>query len=268
MGAINAVETMRARFSHPIPRLTFCAALALSAAGCLRGGSGDIVSSAPSGSLTENQWREQADRWGKRFDAAPGDRVASINYARALRAIGQREQAVAVLEQAAARQPNDLEILGAYGKALADAGRLREALNILGKAHLPEKPDWRVLSTMGVVSDKLGEHEAAQRYYRTALNIEPDEPSVLSNLGFSYALSRRLPEAEKTLRQAAERAKTDTRIRQNLVLVLGLQGKYDEAEAMAKRDLPPEDVRQNMAYLKSMMAQPNNWAKIKRTAAR
>ncbi|MBN9061030.1 MAG: hypothetical protein BGP06_01100 [Rhizobiales bacterium 65-9] len=259
---------MRARFSSPLSRLTFCAALALSASACMRGGSGDIVSSVPASALSETEWREQADRWGKRVDAAPGDRDASINYARALRAIGQREQAVAVLEQAAARQPNDLQVLGAYGKALADAGRLREALDILGKAHLPEKPDWRILSAMGVVSDKLGEHEAAQRYYQAALNIAPGEPSILSNLGFSYALARRLPEAEATLRQAAEGAKNDPRIRQNLVLVLGLQGKFDEAEKIARTDLPAEDVRQNMAYLKSMISQPNNWAKIKQTMTR
>lgn len=223
------------------------------------------MSSTPSGSLSDSEWREQAERWGKRFDASPGDRAASINYARALRAIGQRTQAVAVLEQAAARAPNDLEVLGAYGRALADAGRLREALGMLEKSHVPEKPDWRVLSAQGVVSDKLGEHEAAQRYYQSALNIVPGEPAVLSNLGFSYALARRLPEAESALRQAAQNPKADARVRQNLVLVLGLQGKFDEAEAMARRDISPEDAAQNVAYLRKLVSQRNNWAKIKET---
>ena len=93
----------------------------------------------------------------------------------------------------AARTPGDLEFLGAYGRALVDAGKLREALGILDKAHTPERPDWRILSAQGVVSDKLGEHQAAQRYYDQALGIARDEPSVMSNLGFSYALSKRLP---------------------------------------------------------------------------
>ena len=40
-------------------------------------------------------------------------------------------------------------------------------------------------------------------YYASALRLMPDEPSVLSNLGLSYALSKNLPEAETTLRRAA-----------------------------------------------------------------
>ncbi len=229
----------------------------------MRSGSGDLSASAPPSAMSQDQWREQADRWGKRYDEAPGERAASLNYARALRAIGQRAQAVAVLEQAAARAPNDLEVLGAYGRALADAGKLREALGILERSHLPERPDWRVLSAQGVVSDKLGEHEAAQGYYRSALNLMPNEPSVLSNLGFSYALSRKLTEAESTLRQAAQNPRADSRVRQNLVVVLGLEGKFDEAETLARQDLSPEDAGQNVAYLKKLVSQTNNWAKIK-----
>ena len=34
----------------------------------------------------------------------------------------------------------------------------------------------------------MGRHADAQRYYATALRIVPDEPSVLSNLGLSYAI--------------------------------------------------------------------------------
>ena len=49
----------------------------------------------------------------------------------------------------------------------------------------------------------MGRHDEAQRYYATALRIVPDEPSVLSNLGLSYALSKDLVRAEATLRRAA-----------------------------------------------------------------
>ncbi|HEY9217886.1 MAG TPA: pilus assembly protein TadD, partial [Phenylobacterium sp.] len=42
------------------------------------------------------------------------------------------------------------------------------------------------------------------------------------------------------------------KVRQNLALVLGLQGRYDEAERLARQDLPPELVANNMAYLRSV----------------
>ena len=141
--------------------------------------------------------------WGERYRVNPNDPVAAINYAQALRTLGQRAQAVAVLEQASIPNPKNMELLGAYGRALADAGNYQQALDVLNRAHTPDRPDWRILSVQGAVLDQMGRHEDAQRYYATALRIVPDEPSVLSNLGLSYALSKDLVRAEATLRRAA-----------------------------------------------------------------
>ena len=45
----------------------------------------------------------------------------------------------------------------------------------------------------------------------------------MSNLGLSYALNKQLPQAEETLRDAANNPKADMRIRQNFALVLALR---------------------------------------------
>jgi len=55
----------------------------------------------------------------------------------------------------------------------------------------------------------LGRHEEARNYYASALKIVPGEPSVLSNLGLSYMLTRDLPKAEQTLRQAYASPRAD-----------------------------------------------------------
>ena len=130
-----------------------------------------------------------------------------MTYARALHGLDQNTQAVAVLQNTAIQNPNDMEVLGAYGKALADAGRLAEAADILSRAHTPERPNWSVVSTQGTIADELGDHDAAREYYREALKIHPNDPTVLSNMGLSYALSRQLPRAEETLLLAAERSR-------------------------------------------------------------
>src|ERR1700738_1194271 len=82
----------------------------------------------------------------------------------------------------------------------------------------------------------------------------PDEPSVLSNLGLSYALSKELPRAESTLKRAAAGQHVDPRVRQNLALVVGLQGRFAEAEAIARADLPAEEASANVAYLRQMLS--------------
>ncbi|MDF2118047.1 tetratricopeptide repeat protein [Roseiarcaceae bacterium H3SJ34-1] len=206
--------------------------------------------------------RRYTEDLGRSYDAKPNDRAIILRYARALRSTGQVVQATAVLQKAAASSPNDLEILGAYGKSLSDAGRLQEAASVLERAHTPERPNWSIYSAQGSVADKLGDHQAAQAYYNAALQIVPGEPSVLSNLGLSYALTKQLPMAEQTLRQAAAHPHVDARVRQNLALILALQGKFGEAEEVERQVLSPQEAASNVAQIRQMIAQSNTWRDI------
>src|SRR4051812_35921507 len=225
-------------------------------AGCKTTGSSDTTGSISSpAARSEADWRRDSEALSARFRANPRDADNAIRYAQALRATDQRAQAAAVLETAALHNPDNRALLGAYGRALADAGNFKQALEVLERAHSPDQPDWRVLSVQGAVLDQMGRHEEAQRYYASALKIIPDEPSVLSNLGLSYALSKDLKRAEATLRRAAEGGRVDKRVRQNLALVVGLQGRFPEAETIARADLPPDEAAANVSYLRQMMVQ-------------
>jgi Flp pilus assembly protein TadD len=226
-------------------------------AGCKTTGSSDTTGSisSPAAPRGDADWRRDIEALSTRFRANPRDADNAIRYAQALRATDQRAQAAAVLETAALHNPDNRALLGAYGRALADAGNFKQALEVLERAHSPDQPDWRVLSVQGAVLDQMGRHEEAQRYYASALKMIPDEPSVLSNLGLSYALSKDLKRAEATLRRAAETGRGDKRVRQNLALVVGLQGRFQEAETIARADLPPDEAAANVSYLRQMMAQ-------------
>ena len=105
--------------------------------------------------------------------------------------------------------PATRRCLAGYGRALADNGNFQQAFEVLGRAHSPDDPDWRILSAQGAALDQLERHEEARQYYASALKITPDEPSVLSNLGLSYVLSKDLPMAEETLRRAHGRDAKD-----------------------------------------------------------
>ena len=195
-----------------------------------------------------------AEAYGERYRANPKDPEAAIAYGQALRAAGQRAQAVAMLEQANLAHPGNKALLAGYGRALVDNGNFQQGFDVLSRAHSPENPDWRILSVQGTALDQLGRHEEARRYYDSALKIAPNEPSVLSNLGLSYVLSKDLPKAEETLRHAYATGKADARVRQNLGLVVGLQGRIAEAETIVKADLPAEQAAANVAYLKEMLS--------------
>src|ERR1700730_3925517 len=210
-------------------RFLACTALmgcvAITAAGCVTTGGRDTTGSisATATPRTDAEWRRESEAQGERYRANPSDAGAALAYGRALQALGQRSQAVSVLQQASMRNPNDAALLGAYGRALADVGNYDQGLEVLRRAPTPDQPDWHILSAQGAVLDQMGRHPDAQRYYSSALKIIPDEPSVLSNLGLSYALSKDLPKAEATLRRAVERPGADPRVRQTRALVVCLE---------------------------------------------
>ena len=79
----------------------------------------------------------------------------------------------------------------------------------------------------------------------------------------SYVLTGELADAERILTKAAAMPGADSRVRQNLALAVGLSGRFSEAEKIAGAELSPEQAATNVAYLKSMLNQPNNWEKLK-----
>jgi Flp pilus assembly protein TadD len=248
------------RFARLLASTASSAILALALCSCQTAGMSDITGAL--GEKTEAS-RAAAPRRGvefyrDRFQANPKDVDAALEYGKALRLAGQRSQAVAVLEQASITQPNNKALLAGYGRALADNGNFQQAFDVLSRAHTPEAPDWRILSAQGTALDQLGRYDEARQYYASALKIAPEEPSVLSNLGLSYVLSKDLPKAEETLRRANSRPDSDPRVGLNLALVVGLQGRIAEAESIVKANRPAEEAAADVADLKRLLSRNAN----------
>lgn len=238
------------------------ALLGLGLAGCTT--DHDVTGSiGPAATTSPDRLQADAVAWGRRYDADPADRNTALTYANILRRLDRTAQAVAVLENVAIKNPYDREVLASYGKALADVGRAKEAADVLERAHTPDKPDWGVLSAQGSVADQLGDHAGAQNYYAAALKIVPGNPAVLSNLGLSYALTKQLPLAEQTMRGAVASPDATVQVRQNLALVLALEGKFAEAETVSRTDLSAADAAASVAAIRTMIARSNTWRGVR-----
>jgi Flp pilus assembly protein TadD len=212
------------------------------------------VAAAPTGD--EAQMRAYTDNWGKQYDANPGEKTASINYAKGLRAMTRYSEAAAVMRAAAVKEPQDYEVLGEYGKALADSGQLDQAKDVLTRAYPDDRPDWTIMSVQGAVDDLMGDHDGARRFYAAALKIAPGEANILNNLGLSYALTKELKQAETTLRQASASPHADVRVHNNLAMVLSLEGKRAQAEKLSGADILLEAAQANPQALKQVAPRP------------
>ncbi|MDD7910095.1 tetratricopeptide repeat protein [Pseudovibrio exalbescens] len=225
--------------------------------GCNTTRSGPVAASHSTKSLAAGspELERALSYWGNSYKRNPKDKQSAMNYAAALRINNQGGQAEAILRKAVIDNSGDPTVASAYGKVLAENGKLQEALGVLDNAIDPTNPDWRMLSAKGAIYDQLGQPQQARELYKQALTIVPNEPSVLNNLGMSYILTDELPAAEQALKLAMNHPNATSRVRQNLALAMGLQGKFDQARSVAEAELDPKQAEANIAYLQSMLQQ-------------
>ncbi len=256
---------MRRQAGRPLAA-TLAALMVIGVAGCARDGTttGSIGGgNKPVEQMNAVELEASLQRYRSLYERNPGDAQVSMAYASILRMNNFSDQALAVMRKAAIQHPENRDVLAAYGKALASAGDFPAALDAVQRAQDPTQPDWRLISAEGAIYDQTGRPEQARTRYDAALRLRPNEPSVLSNLAMSYILEGNLPKAEQILRSAVEQPGADSRVRQNLALAIGLQGRFDEAEAAARRELSPQQAEANVAYLRTMLSQQDAWNLIK-----
>lgn len=196
--------------------------------------------------------------WGKEFSKNPRDAKNALSYARNLKAMGEKRQAMMVLQQASIFHASNREINGEYGRLALEFDQLSVAQKLLEHADDPAKPDWRIVSARGTVLAKQGSYAAAIPFYERAMTLAPDQPSIQSNLALAHAMNGDAQRGELLLKRAVASG-NDPRVNQNLALVQSLQGKYADAQTTARRDLTAEDAAANVDYLRSIVkldAQP------------
>ncbi|MGE3872746.1 MAG: tetratricopeptide repeat protein [Parvibaculaceae bacterium] len=255
------------RRSHSIARTSLAALIAVAclSLGACKNKSADLGDADPmaTGSISPPSLKETA-KLGKDWQADPKNLRLGLAYAAQLKKLGQNDQQLQVLGRLLQYHPADPTLLSTYGRELAQTGQPDQAQPVLAKAIASGSTDWRVYSAMGSILDQQAKYGEARDYYQRALETTPNKAAVMNNLGMSYALEGDLKQAEKTLRGASNLpgGKNEPRLRQNLALVVGLQGRFDEARQIASADLPPDEVEANMAYLQKMLAQPNTWQQL------
>ncbi len=202
---------------------------------------------------TQSELEKATEYWGKQYSQNPRDIKIALNYARNLRAMGEKQRALAVFQQASIFHGDNRELAGDYGRLALDFDQVQLAGQLLAAADDPIHPDWRIISARGTVLAKQGKYAEAIPYYDRALNLAHNQPSILSNLAMATAMSGDPARAESLLRRAEASDGASPKIRQNLALVLGLQGKYDEAKLIAARDIPMETAAENTSFLRQVV---------------
>lgn len=112
------------------------------------------------------------------------------------------------------------------------------------------------LHRLAVVCTRLNDLNAAHSLYERALELSPENVTLLSDAGYARFLSRDYAQAEKFLRKATVLAPRDVRAHNNLAVVLGVTGRLDEALALFQKVNNPAHAWMHMAYIYQLRKEP------------
>ena len=145
--------------------------------------------------------------------------------------------------------PESASAFRGLGLAQLARERLTDARKSLERSAELDPKSGATHSALGVIHDRLGDHERAQGHYWQAMIFDPDDFEIPNNLGVSYLLSKDYEAAVEIFKEAARLNPEDRAVHNNLGLALGLLKRYDEALAEFRAAGSEEAARNNLAYV-------------------
>ncbi|HWV21905.1 MAG TPA: tetratricopeptide repeat protein [Devosia sp.] len=190
------------------------------------------------------------------YDAVPASSpmkpTAVVRVAQNLDAMGDRAEALRRLRNIVATRPDDLDAVSVLGDLLrydeqyeAAAEAYTKALAITGG----EAPaDWRFYYVRGIANERAKHWPQAEADFLKALDLNPDQPSVLNYLGYSWIdMDMNLDRALGMIEKAVEAQPQDGYVVDSLGWAFYKLGRIDEAVETLERAvmLRPNDAEIN-----------------------
>ena len=144
-------------------------------------------------------------------------------------------------------QEADVQI--SMGRAAEQQGDLDQAMAAYRAAVERDHRRADAYARMAVLNDKQGKFRESAELYRKALAVQPGDPDIFCDMGYSYYLQRRWAEAEMNLRQSIAINPDHQRAHNNLALLLVRDNRLDDALAeFRKGGSDPVHSHLNLAF--------------------
>lgn len=186
------------------------------------------------------------------YDRVPADHpafhLAELGRAEALDRAGKSDAAIEVLDRLTESHADLPTVHVTLGDTLRRLERYDEAIASYDEAvrllDEPQVTHWPVFFARGISHERSDNWAAAEADFRTALEMQPDQPQVLNYLGYSLVEKQtNLDEALDMIERAVAAEPESGYITDSLGWVLYRLGRYDEAVVHMERavELMPVD---------------------------
>ena len=178
------------------------------------------------------------------YDAVPADSVLRTNaeteIAVNLQRLEKPAEAEHRLRAVVAREPKNFDVLVTLGNLLRNNENYKDADAIYSQAlalvEKPERQHWSVFYYRGIARERLKTWPEAEADFRKALELSPEEPSVLNYLGYSLIdMNLKLDEAINMVKKAVEAKPNDGYIVDSLGWAYFKLGDFEEAVVHLER---------------------------------
>ena len=211
---------------------------------------------------------------------ARGDyHTASALYARAAQASDNAVEAHLRLGNAQLKTGDFAGASAAFTKVLQSDPKHPDALLGLGTAQLKSgdaESSARTLAVaaplvatsgaynrLGTALIMLGRLDPAREAFERAQSLAPNDLDITVNVALAQALAGRTDEAVTAMRAVTESPLAQPRHRANLVMVLGIAGRFDEAKAVSVPNMSDAQKRDLLARAKKVRDAPDPLAKAR-----
>ena len=166
---------------------------------------------------------------------------AQTGIAQEYASLGNKEAAQQLLLALATREKSRFEPFLILGDMLLAEDRFQEAAEIYTRAlerlgGKSSESDWAIYYARGICYEQAGDWDKAETDFYQALNLSPNQPSVLNYLGYSWLLlGKNVHKAEEMLRKAVTRDPTDPHILDSYGWALYKLGTFTEALVFLER---------------------------------
>ncbi len=109
----------------------------------------------------------------------------------------------------------------------------------------------KALHRLGVIESQAGNFSRAFDYFTRAESLGNPSAELLGDFGYAQYLNKNMVAAAATLRRALELSPDDKRNNNNLALVLGMQGRYDDALAQFRQTGTEAESVAGLAFVQS-----------------
>jgi tetratricopeptide (TPR) repeat protein len=181
-----------------------------------------------------NQYDLAIETYKKVPESSQARHAAELGRAEALRRSGKPDAAIEVLEQLARTYPSIMIVHSTLADMFRQQEKYKDAVITYNKAlaltKQGDRAQWFLHYARGIAHERLDEWDMAEADFRTALDLNPNQPQVLNYLGYSMVEKQlNLDEALAMIERAVATRPDSGFIVDSLGWVLYRLGRYEEA---------------------------------------